>query len=82
MPDLHEGANPRMEGGPPMSARFTNSAPPRPHYESSRYRPSPARRQHIFGKVQGIPDRNPPSLWLCALALWLIAAALMLRSAL
>jgi hypothetical protein len=39
--------------------RFTTSAPTRPHYESNRYRPSPARREAIHGKIR--PMDSEPS---------------------
>lgn len=32
-----------------------------PRYQSRPYRPAPARREHIFGKVQGLPDRRDPT---------------------
>ena len=37
-----------------------NSQPTRPRYESAPYRQAPARREHIYGKVE--PMRREPEL--------------------
>lgn len=42
-------------------SRFTLSHPQRPMFESRPYRQSPARREHIYGKVR--PMEQPRSIW-------------------
>ncbi len=36
---------------------FVNSQPTRPRFESRPYRPSPARREHIYGRIK--PTESP-----------------------
>ena len=36
--------------------KFTNSSAFKPRYESRPYRQAPARREHIYGRILGLPD--------------------------